>query len=58
MVDLLSFILVVVGGIMVYGAKYILKFIKVNHSDSEFRAFKLIGTTIAVIGILRVIEVI
>lgn len=56
--DILNFILVVVGGIMVYGAKYILKFLKVNHSDSEFRMFKLIGTVIAVIGILRIIEVI
>jgi hypothetical protein len=55
--DLLSFILIVVGGIMVYGAKYILNFIKVNHSDSEFIIFKLIGTAIAVIGILRVFGV-
>jgi hypothetical protein len=56
--DLLSFILIVVGGIIVYGAKYILRFLKIDNNGTEFNTLKLIGAAIAVIGVLIVIDVI
>lgn len=56
--DILNFILVVVGGIMVYGAKYILKYLKIDSAGKEFYAFKIIGTIVAIIGVLRIVDVI
>lgn len=56
--DVLSLILIIIGAIMTYGAKYILKFLKVDFNDIKVVVFKLIGLIIACIGIFRVLDII
>ncbi|HAZ36706.1 MAG TPA: hypothetical protein DEF85_00950 [Clostridiaceae bacterium] len=55
--DLLSIVLVVIGSILVYGAKPILKKIK-KYDDKVMIAMKLIGLIIAGIGFFRILEII
>ncbi|EYE87810.1 hypothetical protein Q428_11420 [Fervidicella metallireducens AeB] len=57
-IDLLSFLLILIGSIMVYGSKYIFKLLKVDFEDKRNIIFKLIGLVIAGIGFLRILEVI
>jgi hypothetical protein len=56
--DVLSLILIIIGSIMVYGAKYILKFFNINFDDMRVVVFKLVGLIIAVIGFFRVLDII
>jgi lipid-A-disaccharide synthase-like uncharacterized protein len=58
LLNILSFVLIAIGSIMVYGAKYILKFLKIEHDEVKFIIFKLIGLIIAVIGFFRVLDII
>lgn len=56
--DALSILLVTVGAIIVYGLKPILKALNINLGDYYIITFKLIGLIIAIIGFLRIFEII
>lgn len=56
--DALSILLVTVGAIIVYGLKPILKALNINLGDYYIIIFKLIGLIIAIIGFLRIFEII
>lgn len=56
--DALSILLVSVGAIIVYGLKPILKALNINLGDYYIIIFKLIGLIIAIIGFLRIFEII
>ena len=55
--DLLSIVLVVIGSILVYGAKPILKRIK-KYDDKVMIIMKSIGLIIAGIGFFRILGII
>lgn len=55
--DLLSIVLVVIGSILVYGAKPILKKIK-KYDDKVMIIMKLIGLIIVTIGCFRILGII
>lgn len=57
-IDLLSFVLVIIGSIMVYGAKRIFKLLKINADDTKLIILKLVGLVIACIGFLRILDII
>lgn len=57
-IDLLSLLLIVVGAIIVYGSKYILKLLKINPDEMKQLVLKVIGFIIACIGFFRVFDII
>lgn len=57
-IDLLSFLLILIGSIMVYGSKSIFKLLRIDFEDKRNIIFKLIGLVIAGIGFFRILEII
>lgn len=57
-VDLLGLLLLILGSIMVYGSKYIIRMFNWKLEDNKVVLFKLAGLTIAIIGIFRIFEII
>lgn len=57
-IDLLSIVIVLIGAIIVYGAKYILKLLKINVDEIKVLVLKLTGLVIACIGFLRIMDII
>lgn len=55
--DLLSVITIVIGAIMVYGAGYIAKLIKIEKNSKKFVIIKLIGLLISFIGFFRILDI-
>ena len=56
--DLLSVVLVLIGSIMVYGARRIFKLFKFKNDEVKFVIFKLVGLIIALIGFFRILDII
>lgn len=56
--DLLSVVLVLIGSIMVYGARGIFKLFKIKGDDTKLVIFKFIGLIIALIGFFRILDII
>lgn len=56
--DALSILLVIVGAVIVYGVKPILKALNINLGDYSIIIIKLVGLIIAIIGFLRIFEII
>lgn len=55
-VDIVSLILIVTGGIMVYGARGIMILLKIKDNDKAFIIVKVIGLILAVAGCFRVLK--
>lgn len=56
-VDAISLILVIVGSVMVYGAKLVLRLFKQEVNDNKILIVKAIGLGISLIGFLKIFEV-
>ncbi len=56
-IDLLSIVFLLIGSIMVYGAKHIFKLLKINRDNTKLVVFKLIGLVIALIGFFRIMDI-
>ncbi|MCX7903472.1 MAG: hypothetical protein N2486_03065 [Caloramator sp.] len=50
--------LMVVGAILVYGTNFIVEILKIKKESKNILFIKIIGLTIAVIGILKIFEII
>lgn len=57
-VDLPSLVFIVIGAIMVYGAKRIFKVLKIKADDTKILVLKLIGLVIAFVGFFRILDII
>ncbi|SKA89270.1 hypothetical protein SAMN05443428_109102 [Caloramator quimbayensis] len=56
-VDGVSLFFALFGSIIVYVAKYILKFFKIREDDFKLIIIKLIGLVIACIGFFRILKI-
>lgn len=56
-IDLLSLVLIIIGSIMVYGSKRILKALRINADDIKIIVLKLAGLVIACIGFFRILDI-
>lgn len=56
--DALSILLVTIGAVIVYGIKPIFKALNIDLEDYYIIIIKLIGLIIAIIGFLRIFEII
>ena len=57
-IDLISLVLVITGSVMVYGAKGIYKILKINTDEIKVLLLKLAGLAVALVGFLRILDVI
>jgi hypothetical protein len=57
-IDLFSILFILVGSIMVYGSKHILRFLKIELNDMKVIIFKLVGLVIACVGFFRILDII
>lgn len=56
--DPLSLVFVISGCVMVYGAKGIYKFLKIDANEIKVLVLKLAGLAVALVGFLRILDVI
>lgn len=55
--DIIFYILIVIGSIMVYGTSIILKRFKLDNNIKAIISLKFVGLGIALIGILKILKV-
>lgn len=58
MLDALSITLMIVGGAVTYGSKYLVNLLNLKDDGGKNIKIKLIGLAIAAVGCLRVLQVI